>query len=134
MNMLDGTEPASGRLDRDPTPPALIMMRGNMWYLSPRFGDCLLERQPCPRAALSLVRIAESLAGGRHQALVPLPFVEEHRAFYERTRRARGSCSSVLCLALARSARAANAGPTSSAETGPATGERWLSDERSLRL
>jgi hypothetical protein len=52
--------------------------RESCWYMSPRFGDCLLERHPRPRAALSLVRIAESLASGRHQALVALPFVEEH--------------------------------------------------------
>jgi hypothetical protein len=47
-------------------------------YELPRFGDRLLERQPCAGTVLDLVPSAEALASPGHPALVALPFVQEH--------------------------------------------------------
>ena len=41
-------------------------------------GDCLLKRQSRPGAVLGLIQAAEALAGVRDQALIALPFVQEH--------------------------------------------------------
>src|SRR5215218_9692674 len=55
------------------------LMRESPRPILPRLGDCLLERPPCAGAVLDLVLPRKALAGPRHQALVALPFVQEHR-------------------------------------------------------
>ena len=53
-------------------------MRESRRPILPRLGDCPLERPPCAGAVLDLVLPRKALAGPRHQALVALPFVQEH--------------------------------------------------------
>src|SRR5262245_18329009 len=56
----------------------LSCVRKSCRYEPSRLGDCLLKRQPHPRAALSVVCAAEALTGARDQLLIALPFGQKH--------------------------------------------------------